>query len=253
MPLSHTINPRHFQSDQLKQLSQRPIPRHIAVIPDGNRRWARERGLPSLEGHRAGMNAVMRLVRAAQELGIKQLTLYGFSTENWTRPQEEIIPMLLLIAGYLIQERADMVANGIRLRAIGDLVSLPQFLQDTLQDSIQATRQGIDFDLVLALNYGARNELCRAFKRILTDMEQGVRLKQDLSEAMVADYLDTAGLSDPDLLIRTSGEFRLSNFMLWQSAYAEFLVLDLLWPDFTPDTLLHAVKAYQVRERRAGA
>lgn len=238
----------HFSEAQKTALFSQPLPKHIALIPDGNRRWAKMRALPSLEGHQAGIGALSRLIEGCLELSIPYLTVYGFSTENRKRPPEETLPMLMLIAGYLLEEAPKMARSGIRLRAIGDLSALPPFLQETLQEISVQTAGGNKLHLTLALHYGGRDELCRACEKLL----QSSPGTKAVSEELLASYLDTKTLPDPDLLIRTSGEMRVSNFLLWQIAYAEIVVSEALWPDFSPKHLMEALFLYQARERRGG-
>ncbi len=238
----------HFSEAQKTKLFSQSLPKHVALIPDGNRRWAKQRSLSSLEGHQAGITALSRLIEGCLELSIPYLTVYGFSTENRKRPPEETLPMLMLIAGYLLEEAPKMVQSGIRLRAIGDLSALPPFLQETLKKICDETAPGNRLHLTLALHYGGRDELCRACAKLL---QSGV-IAGPVSEELFASYLDTKDLPDPDLLIRTSGEMRVSNFLLWQIAYAELVVSEAFWPDFSPNHFMEALVLYQARERRGG-
>lgn len=241
-----------FDPVQLASLDRSRIPRHIAIIPDGNRRWAKKRFLNIQQGHQEGADTLMEIVKAAQELQIKHLTLYSFSTENWQRPPEEVFAFMLLIANYLIEQREEMAQTGIKLETIGDLTPLPSFLKEAIQETKQATQSCDKIDLILALNYGSRNELCRAVRNMLEDYDQHRLSKEEVNEATIARYLDTSPWGDPDLLIRTSGELRVSNFLLWQISYAEIHISPTLWPDFTPKHLMDAILDFQGRARRWG-
>lgn len=225
------------------------IPEHVAVIMDGNRRWAKKRLLPLVAGHFAGANALKRIVRDAAEVGIKALTVYAFSTENWIRPQVEVDALFKVLESYLIQERGSMVKEGVALKTIGKVEKFPESLVDVLNETKNMTAGGKTIELVLALNYGARDELKRAIQAM---MREGIKEEQ-VTEELVSHYLDTSDRKDPDLLIRTSGEMRLSNFLLWQLSYTEVYVTDVLWPDFSKKHLLQAVKEYQRRDKRWGA
>lgn len=241
-----------FHANQLMHLDRTRIPQHIAIIPDGNRRWAKKRHASHEMGHREGADILMEVIKACQELGIKNLTVYSFSTENWSRPQEEIEALMLIYAHYLIENCEEMVQRGIKLETIGHLDLLPPFLKQTIQETKFATRNCQSIRLILALNYGSRNEMCRAFKNILEDVERQQLSKEDITEEVLASYLDTSEWGDPDLLIRTSGEFRISNFLLWQVCYSEIYITPVLWPDFKPQNLLDAILDYQNRDRRWG-
>jgi undecaprenyl diphosphate synthase len=227
-----------------------PVPRHVAIIMDGNGRWAEQRGLSRTEGHRAGVRALKRVVRAAAQLGIEVLTVYAFSTENWSRPVREVNALMQLLVETLAQETPELKAEGVRIRSIGDIERLPRPVREALRWAEQTTAHERRMVLNLALNYGARDELVRAVNRWLA--AEGRDGRRRLTEAELIRYLDTAGLPDPDLLIRASGEERLSNFLLWQCAYTELYVTDTLWPDFAAEDLEQAVRCYQRRERRFG-
>lgn len=243
----------YFLPSQIKRLSALPVPKHIAIIPDGNRRWAKKHVSSVHEGHKKGCDALTDIVKAAKEIGVKTITFYSFSTENWNRSFEEVIALMTLYAQYIIGEKEEMVRCGIRLDTIGVPSALPSFLQAAIAETKEATKECEDITLVLALNYGSRSEIARAFQKMLLDVQQGALSIAEVDEERVSHYLDTSPWGDPDLLIRTSGEFRLSNFLLWQISYAEIYVCDLLWPDFTPNHLLEAVVEFQNRERRWGA
>jgi undecaprenyl diphosphate synthase len=228
------------------------LPRHVAVIMDGNGRWAERRGLDRIEGHRAGIESVRAVVRAAHELGIRQLTLYAFSTENWSRPKGEVDELMRLLERYLDAEIDELDRNGIRLRAIGRLERLPDSARAKVCQAIQRTRDNAEMDVVFALSYGGRTEIADAARRIAREVEQG-RLDADaIDEKTFAGFLYEPDLADPDLLIRTGGESRISNFLLWQIAYAEIHVTEVMWPDFRKGDLVEAILAYQARERRYG-
>jgi undecaprenyl diphosphate synthase len=239
-------------SDLLKEIDPSRIPQHIAIIMDGNRRWAKKHNVPTLKGHYEGAEALMRVVKDAADLGVKTLTVYAFSTENWTRPLREVKALMSLFKVYLLAKRESMRKEGVQLSAIGDLSKLPKTLRQIFFKTEEMTRHGSKIKLILALNYGSRSEIIRSFAKMLEDYDQKKFSKEDLSESLFASYLDTKDVKDPELLIRTSGEMRISNFLLWQISYAEIHVTDVLWPDFTKYDLLKAIREYQRRERRLG-
>jgi len=234
----------------LAQIDLCRLPRHIAIIMDGNGRWAQKRRLPRIAGHRAGMRAVRQGVEACRRLGIPHLTLYAFSVENWKRPQTEVDLLMALLREYLKKEMKGMKRHQVRLRVIGRTRELPKAVRRDLQDALRETERNTGLQLTLALNYGARAELVDAFRKLARSIKRGGRV--EMSERSVSESLYTRGLPDPDLLIRTSGEMRLSNFLLWQAAYAELWVTETLWPDFKRRDLYQAVLDYQKRERRYG-
>ncbi len=234
------------------ELDTSRIPSHVAVIMDGNRRWAKRRGLPALVGHWKGAETLIKIVRAASRMGVKVLTTYSFSTENWKRSRREVEGLMRLFKTNLIRQRRAMIAEGVKLGAIGDLAGLPPDVRAVLTESIDATKHGNKIELVLALNYGGRDELKRAIGAIVDDCLAGKISKGQVSEEMIARYLDTAAWKDPNLLIRTSGESRLSNFLLWQISYSEMVIMDVLWPDFSETDLHDALLEYQRREHRLG-
>ena len=236
----------------LEAIRQQPLPQHVAVIMDGNGRWAGLRGLPRVAGHREGVRAARETVRTAGRLGIGYLTLYAFSSENWTRPPAEVSFLMRLLESSVDAELPDLVDNNVRLRTIGEIATLDQGVRRSVERAIRATEGNTGLTLLIALNYGGRRELVRAVRTIADDVARGVLAPEAIDEASVAATLDTAGVPDPDLLIRTSGEYRLSNFLLWQVAYTELLVLPTLWPDFSPRDLYGAVAEYQRRSRRFG-
>lgn len=229
-----------------------PVPRHVAIIMDGNGRWARERHLPRPLGHRAGMQAVREAVEAAIEAGVGVLTLFAFSEENWNRPHTEIGALMGLLEEYIARETEELRANGVEVHALGDLARLQPTAREALDRLIDATRGGTKLLLNLAISYSSRAEIARAARRLAEDVVQGRLALEDVDEDALALRLYTAGLPDPDLLVRTSGELRVSNFLLWQIAYTELFISPVLWPDFSRRHLYEAVLAYQGRERRFG-
>ncbi len=229
-----------------------PVPRHIGIIMDGNGRWAEARGLPRLEGHRAGSESVRAVTTLARELGVEALTLYAFSSQNWSRPAEEVAGLMGLLRDYLLQERPTILKNGIRLQAIGEVERLPKFVRAVLDEVIEASRENRGMVLSLALSYGGREELVRAARDIARAARAGTLDPEAVDAATVESHLYTRGLPDLDLCIRTSGELRVSNFLLWQIAYAEIVVTERAWPDFREADLLRAILEYRGRERRFG-
>src|SRR5262245_57109641 len=228
------------------------LPRHVAIIMDGNGRWAKLRRKPRVEGHRAGINAVRDVVETSARLGLEVLTLYAFSVENWKRPKSEVSTLMGLLKRYLRMELQTLLRNNIRFRVIGRMEELPGDVQDELQRGIERTRDMTGLLFNIALNYGGRAEIIDAVKRLVQEAVAGGDGAGAIDEARLSSLLYTAGQPDPDLLIRTSGEMRISNFLLWQIAYAEIWVTDVLWPDFRRRQLLQAVAAFQKRERRYG-
>lgn len=237
---------------ELKTLEAGKIPHHVAIIPDGNRRWARNQELKTQAGHQEGADILMDTVRAAKLIGIKAVTYYTFSTENWTRSQSEVEGLMWLIESYLENELPTLLEEGVRFNTIGDSELLPDSLKKRITHTSELTKSGNKIDLTLALNYGSRDELVRACRKIASKVASNEIQPEDITEEMLVKQLDTHFLKDPDLLIRTSGECRLSNFLLWQLSYAEVYITPVLWPDFTPLHLLEAVQAFQKRERRRG-
>lgn len=228
------------------------LPQHIAIIMDGNGRWAGERGLPRVEGHRRGSEVVDEIVTASRDLGIRYLTLYAFSMENWARPKDEIAALMALLREFLISKREKLIKNEIRLISIGDVERLPPRVLETLRETEEATRGFDKMLLVLALSYSSRDEIARAINELLKEKESGNFKDNFISVERFSKYLDTAGMPDPDLLIRTSGERRISNFLLWQSAYTELYFTDVPWPAFNREEFFKAIAEYQTRERRFG-
>jgi undecaprenyl diphosphate synthase len=227
-------------------------PTHVAIIMDGNGRWAKKRGMPRLEGHRRGVEAVRGVIEGARELGIQYLTLYAFSAENWKRPQDEVGGLMGLLEYFLRKETATLVKNGVRLRTIGRTQDLPPVVRAELDKAIAATAHFTGHTLILALNYGSRNEVIDAARAYAAAVAAGKEKLNDDSWSTFSRYLYTSGIPDPDLVIRTSGETRISNFLLLQAAYAEFMFTDVLWPDFTKADLAAALADYARRERRFG-
>jgi len=227
-------------------------PRHVAIIMDGNGRWAVERGLPRVEGHRAGADAVHRTVKACRELGLSHLTLYAFSEQNWRRPDTEVQALMQLLLEYVRRERAEILDNDIRLNAIGQIDRLPAFVRGPLRELMERSAGNRGMVLTLALSYGGREELVAATRRVAERVARGELAPDDIDEAALAGHLDTHDLPDPDLLIRTSGEERISNFLLWQLAYTELHFTPVAWPEFDRTHLLEALDRFGARERRFG-
>ena len=234
-------------------LDREKPPLHIAVIMDGNGRWAKKRGLPRAMGHRAGMKSVKEVIKSCRELGVKHLTLYAFSSENWKRPKEEVETLMRFLKEYLNKELPSFIRNGIKLNFIGRLDGLPDFVRPILKKSTEETKDCGGMTLNVALNYSGRGEIVDAAKKFASHVKAGKLGADDLDEGSFGGFLYTAGQPDPDLLIRTSGEMRISNFLLWQISYAELYVTPKLWPDFRKNDLIDAVAEYQKRERRFGA
>ncbi len=228
------------------------MPRHVAIIMDGNGRWAQQRGLPRIEGHRAGAESVRRVVAACADLKIPHLTLYAFSTENWRRPPAEVADLMSLLRRFLRDRAKDLHKHHIRLHAIGQLDRLPPEVRSTLNQVLSATRDHTGGTLTLALSYGAREEIVQAARRLAVRVREGTLATEDITEEVFASCLYTTELPDPDLIIRTSGEVRLSNFLLWQASYAEFYATPVLWPDFGKDDFKAALEEYGRRGRRYG-
>ncbi len=224
------------------------LPQHIAIIMDGNGRWAELRGIPRTEGHRRGSERAKQIIEAARELGIKNLTLYAFSVENWQRPLDEVFTLMELLKNYLNAERDNMKRQGIRFMTIGNRDMLPGDILTLIKETEDATKDGKAMNLILCLSYGGRDEIIRAVRKLLKEKID----PESLNEDNFKNYLDTDGIPDPDLLIRTSGERRLSNFLIYQSAYAELYFTETLWPDFTKEEFLEAIQDYQKRQRRFG-
>ena len=235
-----------------EKLDLSKTPKHIAIIMDGNGRWAKKKGAMRIFGHRHAIQAVKDAIEGADNLGVKYLTLFSFSTENWSRPKDEVKALMQLLVKTIIDEISMMMKNNIRLISIGDLSSLPKSAQEKLEEAKRQTETNTGLSVVLALSYSGQWELTQATKRIAQKISEGNLKPEEITQQTIADHLDTAGIPDPELMIRTSGEYRISNFLLWQLAYTELYFTPVLWPDFRIEHLYAAVKDYQQRERRFG-
>ena len=229
-----------------------PVPQHIAIIMDGNGRWAKKRGLPRNAGHRAGAETFRRIASHCNEIGVKYLTVYAFSTENWKRSQEEVSGIMGLLERYLKEALQDMEKNHIRFRVLGDISRLSPKLQQLCLETMERSRIYTDVQVNFCINYGGRDEIIRAARKFAADVAAGNRSADSLTEADFENYLDSAGVPDPELVIRPSGELRTSNFLAWQSAYSEYVFMDVLWPDFSAEDLDKAIEEYNRRNRRFG-
>lgn len=229
-----------------------PVPVHIGIIMDGNGRWAKSNNLERIEGHRKGVETVREITTACRKLGVKHLTLYAFSEENWKRPTLEITGLMSLLKIFLQSELSLMMDEGVRLRTIGNTSKLPLIEKTILEQTIKLTAKNTGMDLILALSYGGRDELTRAMQKIAIKVEREEIESNEITPELIAAHLDTAGIPDPELIIRTSGEFRTSNFLPWQSIYSEYMVTETLWPDFTPAELNQIIENFSKRERRFG-
>lgn len=238
------------KQETLKQSGEIPI--HIAIIMDGNGRWAQKRSLPRVAGHREGVESVREMVEVCGQLNVKYLTLYAFSTENWKRPKDEISMLMRLLMKALRDETDKLHRNNVRVRTIGDISKLPVEVQNELLDAIIKTQNNTGLNLLLALSYSGRWDIMQAVKKISSEIKRGALSEDSINEDLVSKYLSTQGIPDPDLLVRTSGEFRVSNFLLWQLAYSEIYITELNWPEFRRDELYRAITEYQKRERRFG-
>ncbi len=236
----------------IKKLNKDNMPRHIAIIMDGNGRWAKKRNLPRIKGHEQGPKVVKRIVDVAGNIGIEVISLYAFSKENWNRPKEEVQGLMRLLERYIIKEGDNIIKNGIKFEVIGDIDSLPQNLKDLINSIRKRSEHNNKLVLIFALSYSGRYEILEAAKAIARDVHNGILNINDVDEAVFSNYLLTKGYPDPDLLIRTSSEKRISNFMLWQIAYTELYITKTLWPDFTKEEFLKAIINFQKRERRFG-
>ena len=235
----------------LSDTNKLPPPRHIAIIMDGNGRWAKERGLPRTAGHAAGAESFRRIANYCRTIGVEYLTVYAFSTENWRRSQEEVAGIMKLLQRYLVEALADMDKNRVRFRFFGDLSRLTPELRKLCLDAERRSEE-YDVQVNFALNYGGRDEIVRAARAFSQEVAEGKRDPEELTEDLFSRYLYSSGVPDPELIIRTSGELRLSNFLLWQSAYSELVFPEVMWPDFTPEEFEKAIEDYQSRERRFG-
>lgn len=244
---------RNQGNEFIDGIDKQSLPSHVAIITDGNGRWAKKRGLPRTAGHAAGMRRVRETIRAANDLGIEVLTFYSFSTENWKRPKEEVDYLMKLPVEFLKTDLQELVDRNVRVQMLGEKRQTPSFTQEALKEFEEKTKHNTGMVLNFAINYGSRDEILSMIHRIIYDVELGNIKKEDISEQVVSDRLLTKGLPDPDLVIRSSGEMRISNFLLWQIAYSEFWFTQVLWPDFTKEMFFQAIKEYQQRSRRYGS
>lgn len=248
----HEIFPDPPADLDISAFNSAHVPRHIAAIMDGNGRWAKQRGLSRAAGHKAGVEGVREVIRASNDMGVSYLTIYSFSTENWNRPLSEVRMLMTLFAETMAAELSSLEEEHVRIKLIGRIDDLPTKTRETFERAIERTADNDGMTLIMAVNYGARQEIADAIRSIASEVAAGVLIPESIDESTVESHLDTAAFPDPDLLIRTSGEYRLSNFLLYQIAYSEFYITDVLWPDFDRYELLRAVLNYQVRERRFG-
>ena len=233
-------------------MADRALPRHLGIIMDGNGRWAKKRGLPRPAGHAAGAKVFKTIVRYCSSIGLEYLTVYAFSTENWKRPQDEVMALMGLFKTYLRDALDNFLSENVKVRFLGDTSAFDPQLKDLIDEITRVSENRTGMVLNIALNYGGRAEIVRAVQLLATDVQKGQLLPENITESMISSHLYTAGQPDPDLIIRPSGENRISNFMLWQSAYAEYVVMDILWPDLTTEDLEHAFDLYAARSRRCG-
>lgn len=249
----HAVHHSMTEDEKIQEkLKRGAIPGHVAIIMDGNGRWAKKRGLPRIAGHNEGVESVRDTVEACGQLGVKYLTLYAFSTENWKRPQDEVSLLMRLLMRALRDETDKLHKNNVRVHTIGETSTLPQEVQDELYDAIERTKNNTGLNLLLALSYSGRWDLTQAVKQIAFDIKRGAIDPENINEELISRSLSTTNIPDPDLLIRTSGEFRMSNFLLWQLAYSEIYISECYWPEFRRGELYDAIRSYQQRERRFG-
>ena len=241
-----------FSQEKLNQIKKLDIPKHVAIIMDGNRRWAKKHFIPTFLGHWKGAENITTIVKAAKEIGVQTITVFAFSTENWARPEQEIRDLMNIFKRFLKDKREMLFVNGIKFDVIGDLTRLSKDVQEAVLLTKEHTKNCQEMELVVALNYSGRDDLRRAISSMLKDYEQGKLSLGDLTDEAISSYLDTKKRRDPDLLVRTSGEKRISNFLLWQISYTEIYITDVLWPDFNHEELFKAIIDYQHRERRLG-
>lgn len=239
-------------NDLLSEIDTKRIPRHVAIIMDGNGRWAKKRGIPRTMGHKAGVEVLRTVVKCCDQIGVQYLTVYAFSTENWRRPQTEIGLLMSLLKEYVRKELEELDANNVKINVLGNIDRLPDdvYKAVTRAEAVTSENDGLNFNL--ALNYGGRAEILKAVQAICHEVFEGRLKEEDISENLFAEYLYTSGMPEPELVIRTSGEMRISNFLLWQVAYSEFVVVEELWPDFNDQLLLKCIQIYQKRDRRFG-
>lgn len=228
------------------------VPEHVAVIMDGNGRWAKSKGMPRVFGHKKGVDTVKEIVKAAEDIGVKYLTLYTFSTENWKRPKDEVTTLMKLLVRSLKNEINELTDKGVKLQTIGETALLPKSVRDELIDSVERTKNNTGLVLTLALSYSGRWEMVQAIKKLSTAVKEGKLDPENIDEMLISQTLETSYMPDPDLMIRTGGEFRVSNFLLWQIAYSEFFITEVYWPEFTKSHFFEAINDYQKRERRFG-
>jgi undecaprenyl diphosphate synthase len=252
LPTTSEFNPATLERLSAAGLNVERLPRHVAIIMDGNGRWARQRGLPRVEGHRRGVKSVRATIEECCRLGIGQLTLYCLSSENWKRPQTELDFLMTLLRKYLIEERAEIMEQNIRFTTIGRRIGMPKAVLQEMDENVRVSRDNTGMVLCLALNYGGRGEIVDAVRTLAEQVRRGALKPEDIDETTIGDALYTAGMPEPDLLIRTAGEMRVSNFLLWQMSYAELWVTEQCWPDFDRDSLHQALRDYANRERRFG-
>jgi undecaprenyl diphosphate synthase len=238
--------------DKIEEIKKLPVPEHVAIIMDGNGRWAKKRALPRIAGHYEGMKVVRKTTMLANDLGIKVLTLYAFSTENWKRPKNEVDYLMKLPEEFLSSYLPELVANNVQVKMMGYKDQLPDHTLRAIENAMEQTKNNTGLVLNFALNYGSRAEILDAVNQVLNEYKSGILKETEIDEQLFSSYLMTSNFADPDLLIRTSGEIRLSNFMLWQLAYSEFWFTDVLWPDFSDKHLIEAIEGYQKRQRRFG-
>ena len=236
----------------LVEIDMDRLPKHIAIIMDGNGRWAQKKGLPRIMGHKAGMETIKETVKACSDMGIKILTVYAFSTENWNRPTEEVSYLMNLLIEYMRKEINELNRNNVKIKILGDLSPLPTVTREEVEKAVALTKDNKGIQFNIALNYGSRAEIVNACKKIAEEYKEGKIQKEEITEDLISGYLFTQGDIEPDLIIRTSGEKRLSNFLLWQSAYSEFVFVDEMWPDFNSKQLEKAILEFQSRDRRFG-
>ncbi|SEN78974.1 isoprenyl transferase [Lihuaxuella thermophila] len=244
---------RQNKEELLAAIKRAPLPKHVAIITDGNGRWAKKRGLPRTAGHAAGMKRVRETIRAADELGIQVLTFYSFSTENWKRPKDEVDYLMKLPIEFLKTDLQELIDRNVKVQMLGEKSQTPSQTQMALTEFEEKTKHNTGLILNFAINYGSRDEIVRAVRQIIDEVKKGNIDKDEVNEEVISRHLLTRGLPDPDLVIRTSGELRISNFLLWQLAYSELWFTDTLWPDFTPELFYQAIEDFQHRSRRYGA
>ena len=239
-------------TDCVNRIDLERVPAHVAIIMDGNGRWAQKRNLPHMAGHNAGMQAMKEIVKASSSLGVKHLTVYAFSTENWKRSIEEINGIFKLLILYIEKELKELHENNVKVRILGDYEKLPKNAVKSLERSLETTKDNTGLQFNIALNYGGRDEILRAVQKLAEKVKDGSLSAEEITEAMLSENLYTAGIPDPDMIVRTSGEMRLSNYLLWQCAYSEFIFTDVLWPDFTREEYEKTIEIFQNRKRRFG-